>query len=129
MAGNNQEVGHLVWRRFAELAGDRAMVARMHILHRAREAGLELTLTLTDGSLTRIPEMVAAEAAVGALDVSNEDDWRREWTKQLVGVAVKWQDKGTEDGVVAVLNNTDRVIRELKTAGVWPWGSEQDEKL
>ncbi len=129
MAGNNQEVGHLVWRRFAELAGDRAMVARMHILHRAREAGLELTLTLPDGSLTRIPEMVAAEAAVGALDVSNEDDWRREWTKRLVDVAVKWQDEATSEGVVAVLNNTDQVIRELQTAGVWPWGSEQEGEL
>ncbi len=129
MAGNNQEVGHLVWRRFAELAGDRAMVARMHILHRAREAGLELTLTLPDGSLTRIPEMVAAEAAVGALDVSDEGDWRREWTKRLVDVAVKWQDEATSEGVVAVLNNTDQVIRELQTAGVWPWGSEQEGDL
>ena len=129
MAGDNQEVGHLVWRRFAELAGDRAMVARMHILHRARESGLDLTLTLPDGSVTRIPEMVAAEAAVGALDVSDEEEWKREWTRRLVAVAVKWQDDTTSDGVVAVINSTDQVIRELKAAGVWPWGSEQAGEL
>ena len=95
MAGNNQEVGHLVWRRFAELAGDRAMVARMHILHRAREAGYDLSLTLPDGTVTRIPEMIAAEAAVAALSITAEEEWKKDWTSRLVSVAVKWQDEAT----------------------------------
>lgn len=122
MADDRQDVGYLVWRRFAELSGDRAMVARMHIIHRAQEAGCGLTTRLPDGRELRIPEMVAAEAAVGALETEQEEQWRREWTRRLVQIATKWQDQETTDGVVAVLNHTDAVIDDLKQAGVWPWG-------
>lgn len=125
MGTDQEETGYLVWRRFAELAGDRAMVARMHILHRARQAGCSMTLTLADGTEARIPEMVAAEAAVGALEIGSEGEWRQDWTRRLVNVAVKWQDEVTTQGVVTVLNHTDAVIQDLKGAGVWPW--ENDE--
>ena len=71
MDTSNDGGAYLVWRRFAELTGDRAMVARLHIIHRAREAGCNLTLKDRDGNELRIPEMIAAEAAVAALDVTD----------------------------------------------------------
>jgi hypothetical protein len=127
MDNDRQDAGYLVWRRFAELSGDRAMVARMHVIHRAQQAGCELTTTLPDGTELRIPEMIAAEAAVGALEIEDEEEWRKEWTRRLVKVAAKWQDEATTDGVVAVLNCTDDVIADLKEAGVWPWSDSETE--
>lgn len=103
------------------------MVARMHIIHRAQQAGCRLTTSLPDGTEVRIPEMIAAEAAVGALEVEDEQEWRNEWTRRLVNVAAKWQDEATTEGVVAVLNCTDDVVAELKEAGVWPWGDGSDQ--
>jgi hypothetical protein len=123
-----QEAGYLVWRRFAELSGDNAMVARLHIIHRARQAGCDLTAKLPDGGETRIPEMIAAEAAVAALEVGDEAEWRGEWTRRLVEVAVKWQDEATTQDVAAVLNHTDAVIKNLKAAGVWPWGNDESNE-
>ena len=125
MSTNHRDAGYLVWRRFAELGGDRAMVARMNIIHQAQEAGCNLTVTLSDGAELRVPEMIAAEAAVAALDIGDEQQWREEWTRRLVHVAAKWQDEPTIEGVVAVLNHTDAVIADLKAAGVWPWGSDE----
>ncbi|MHC4480011.1 MAG: hypothetical protein ACYS8K_04115 [Planctomycetota bacterium] len=119
------QAGYLVWRRFAELNGDKAMMARLHILERAREAGCDLTVELPTGGQARVPEMIAAEAAVGALKIGDEQEWRRQWTSRLVEVAVKWQDEETTKDVVTVLNHTDAVIRDLKGAGVWPWGNEE----
>lgn len=129
MDTNDDGSAYLVWRRFAELSGDRAMVARLHIIYRAREAGCKLTLKDRDGADLRIPEMIAAEAAVAALDMEDEAEWRRQWTRRLVNVAVKWQDEATTEGVVAVLNSTDAVVGDLKAAGVWPWGSEEVESI
>jgi len=120
---------YLVWRRFAELTGDRAMAARLHIVHRARETGCKLTLMDPNGTELRIPEMIAAEAAVAALDMEDEAEWRTQWTRRLVNVAVKWQDEATTEGIVAVLNSTDAVVGDLKAAGVWPWGSEEVERI
>ncbi|MHC4591489.1 MAG: hypothetical protein ACYS8L_02205 [Planctomycetota bacterium] len=128
MTTDLQEAGYLVWRRFAELSGDSAMVARLHIIHRARQAGCDLTVKLPDGGETRIPEMIAAEAAVAALEVGDEAEWREEWTRRLVEVAVKWQDEATTQDVAAVLNHTDTVIKNLRAAGVWPWGNDESNE-
>ncbi len=128
MAANDDGGAYLVWRRFVELSGDRAMVARLHIIHQAKEAGCKLALEGGDGQERRIPEMIAAEAAVAALDMAHESEWRLQWTRRLVEVAVKWQDEATTEGVVAVLNCTDAAIGDLKAAGVWPWGSEEADR-
>jgi hypothetical protein len=103
------------------------MVARLNILHQARQAGCRLTVSQPDGTELRIPEMVAAEAAVGALQTDNEAEWREQWTRRLVNVAVKWHDEATTEGVVAILNSTDSVITDLKAAGVWPWGNSEGQ--
>ena len=125
MPAGNGEDGYLIWRRYAELGGDKAMAARLHVVQQARQAGCRMTVELPDGREMRIPEMIAAEAAVGALEVRDEEQWHRQWTRRLVDVAVKWQDDATTAGVVAALNHTDAIIAELKAAGVWPWGSDQ----
>jgi hypothetical protein len=128
MATEPHENGYLVWRRFAELSGDRPMVARLHIIHRARQAGFKLTVPQPDGTELRFPEMIAAEAAAAALNTPTEGDWHLQWTRLLVNTAVRWQDPATTEGVVSVLNTTDTVISDLKIAGVWPWGSEEEEE-
>ncbi|NLW51082.1 MAG: hypothetical protein GXY85_09625 [Candidatus Brocadiaceae bacterium] len=125
MAADVKEASYLVWRRLAELAGDEAMVARLHILHQAQQAGCKMTVVLPDGREMRIPEIIAAEAAAAALTVGSEDEWRAEWTRRLVNVAVKWHDEPTTEGIVAVLNHTDSVVEELKEAGVWPWNDDE----
>lgn len=128
MTADLKEATYLVWRRLAELAGDSAMVARLHILHQAQQAGCSLTVVLPDGRETRVPEIIAAEAAAAALEIDTEEEWRGEWTRRLVNVAVKWNDAETTEGVVAVLNHTDAVVSQLKEAGVWPWGVQQAEE-
>ena len=129
MDTDRQETGYLVWRRVAELSGDRAMVARLHIIHRARRAGCRMTLLQPDGTELRFPEIIAAEAAVGALDTESEEQWRWQWTRRLVDVAVRRQDPRTTDGVATVLEATESVIADLKAAGVWPWESERTENV
>ena len=124
MATDLTEASYLVWRRLAELSGDQAMVARLHILHQAQQAGCKMTVALPDGREMRIPEIIAAEAAAAALTVGSEEEWRADWTRKLVNVAVKWHDEGTTEGIVAVLNHTDSVVDELKGAGIWPWSEE-----
>jgi hypothetical protein len=119
-----QEAGYLVWQRFAEISGDHAMVARLHVICEAQKAGIKMTVTLPDGRELRIPEMIAAEAAVAALSTDAESEWRADWTRRLVNVAVKWQDAATTQGVVSVLNHTDAVIADLKAAGIWPWAAK-----
>ena len=126
MATDLKEASYLVWRRLAELSGDQAMVARLHILHQAQQAGCNMTVTLPDGREMRIPEIIAAEAAAAALNIGSEQEWRAQWTRRLVNVAVKWHDEATTEGVVAVLNHTDPVVDELKEAGIWPWGDQED---
>ena len=124
MATDTQEAGYIVWQRFAEVSGDRAMMARLAVIAKAQKAGCKMTVTLSDGRELRIPEMIAAEAAVAALDTQDESKWRADWTRQLVNVAVTWQDEPTTEGVVAVLNHTDAVVRDLKSAGIWPWDGD-----
>jgi len=126
MVTDDRDASYLVWRRFVEVSGDRAMVARLDILHRARQAGCKLAIAQPDGTELPVPEMVAAEAAVGALQAESEAEWREQWTRRLVNVAVKWQDQATTEGVVTVLNTTESVIADLKAAGVWPWGNNQE---
>ena len=63
MATDLKEASYLVRRRLAELSGDQAMVARLHILHQAQQAGCKMTVALPDGREMRIPEIIAAEAA------------------------------------------------------------------
>ena len=126
MATDLKEASYLVWRRLAELSGDQAMVARLHILHQAQQAGCKMTVLLPDGREMRIPEIIAAEAAAAALEVGSEQEWRAQWTRRLVNVAVKWHDEATTEGVVAVLNHTDSVVDQLKGAGIWPWGEGED---
>ncbi len=121
MAFGLDESDYLVWRKFLEMKGDRAMVARLDAIHALEEAGCEPSLPLPDGAETRVPIIVAAEAAVAAQEGTSESDWRQEWTRRLVGLAVKWQDELTTQGVVNVLNSTDIVMRSLQNAGVWPW--------
>jgi hypothetical protein len=124
---DDQETGYLVWRRFAELAGDRAMAARLHIIYRARQAGCRMTLPQPDGTELRFPEMIAAEAAVGALDKQSEEEWRRRWIRRLLNLAVKWQDSQMTDNVATLLSTSESVVAELKSAGVWPWQNEKTE--
>jgi hypothetical protein len=124
VATDMQEAGYLVWQRFAEISGDQAMVARLQVIGEAQKAGIKMTVSLPDGRELRIPEMIAAEAAVAALGAGSEGEWRADWTRRLVNVAVKWQDPATTQGVVSVLNHTDAVIADLKAAGIWPWGAE-----
>jgi hypothetical protein len=121
MAEKGQAADYLVWRRFAEITGDTAMVARLDAINAMEQAGCRTTVTLKDGTEMRVPLMIAAEAAVAARDGGKEAEWREDWTRKLVHLAVKWQDQLTTQGVVAVLNAMDSVIAELKKAGVWAW--------
>jgi hypothetical protein len=123
MGWAGQESDYTVWKRFAEMTGDSAMVARLNAIELAEKAGCETTMALPDGSRTSVPLMIAAEAAVAAHKGEDEAKWRHEWTRTLVGLAVKWQDEVTTQGVVAVLSNTDAVIHSLRKAGVWPWAA------
>jgi len=114
---------YLVWRRYAEIMGDVAMVVRLDAIGALEQSGLPATITMSDGTEARVPMMVAAEAAVAAHEGKQEGEWREEWTRRLVRMAVKWQDEMTTQGVVAVLNALDGVIADLRQAGVWPWRS------
>jgi hypothetical protein len=121
MAQEAQAADYMVWRRFAEMAGDTAMVARLDAINALEQAACSDTVTMTDGTVMRVPLMIAAESAVAAQEGKQEAEWREEWTRRLVHLAVKWQDELTTQGVVAVLNCMDAVIADLKGAGVWPW--------
>jgi hypothetical protein len=121
MADEAQAADYLVWRRYAEVTGDTAMVARLDAMNALEQADCKTTVTLMDGTEMRAPLMIAAEAAVAASEGKREPEWREEWTRRLVQLAVKWQDELTTHGVVAVLNAMDDVMKELKGAGVWPW--------
>jgi hypothetical protein len=120
------ETDYLVWRKFLQIRGDRAMVARLDAIRSLHEAGCRTALQLPDGDETRVPIIVAAEAAVAAQEGQDEAGWRQEWTRRLVRLAVKWQDDLTTNGVVNVLSCTDAVIRDLKEGGVWPWPEIQE---
>ena len=124
MAVQMQESDYSVWRRYLELKGDHAMVARLDAIHALQRSGTDPSVRLPDGSTSRVPVIVAAEAAVAAHEGVSEAEWREQWTRRLVGLAVKWQDDLTTQGVVNVLNSTDQVIRTLEGAGVWPWEQE-----
>ncbi|MFO7955580.1 MAG: hypothetical protein R6X33_00580 [Candidatus Brocadiia bacterium] len=119
-----EEADYQVWRKYLELKGDRAMVARLDVMWALEESGCDTSLKLPDGSESRAPIIVAAEAAVAALEGTSEAEWRQQWTRRLVRLAVKWQDELTTTGVVNLLNATDTVIRSLKGSGAWPWGGE-----
>ncbi len=121
MADPSEASDYRIWRRYAEITGDVAMVARLDAIHALEESGCSPTYTLSDGTETRVPMMIAAEAAVAAQAGKTEAEWREEWTRRLVNLAVKWQDDMTTRGVVSVLNAMDPVADELRAAGVWPW--------
>jgi len=126
MAQKGQDADYVVWRRYLELSGDRAMVARLEAMNAVEAAG-KASMPLPDGGETRVPLMIASEAAVAAMNGEDEAAWRHEWTRRLVRLAVKWQDEPTTEGVVSVLSLTDAVIAELKSAGTWPWGAKGAE--
>jgi len=121
MAPQSYSADYMVWRRYAEMAGDTAMVARLDAISAMEQADCRAAITMSDGTEMRVPMMIAAEAAVAKQEGKQEAEWREEWTRRLVNLAVKWQDDLTTQGVVAVLNAMDGVVAELRAAGVWSW--------
>jgi len=119
-----KDTDYMVWRRFLEVTGDRAMLARLDALHAAEQAKCKMTLTLPDGTETRVPVVILCEAAVAAQEGQDEAEWRQDWTRRLVQLAVRWQDELTTGGVVNVLNSTDFIVRHMVQSGVWPWGKK-----
>ncbi len=113
---------YAIWQGVVSGNGDTAMVARLDALHKAEQA--QQARRLPDGPLATALQMVLCEAAVAAAQTQSEADWRKDWTRRLVGIAARWPDETTVDGVVTVLGQADAIIRELKAAGVWPWQAE-----
>ena len=116
-----QGADYVVWRRLAELAEDRAMVARLDAMHAAQQSGCKTSIPLSGGGETNAPLMLVAEAAVAAQEGVRQREWRENWVRALVGMAVGEQDQTTTDGVVATLTAMDTVITDMKIARVWPW--------
>jgi len=114
-------VDYRLWQGIVAEGGDAAMAARLGALRAAEEAGCPVALRFSGGAELPAPPMVLCEAAVGAAKGQSEDEWRRDWSRQLVRVAARWPDEPTFDAVVAILAHVDSVIARLKTAGVWPW--------
>ena len=127
MAMDPVEADYVIWRRYVEMSGDRAMVARLEAMQAVEQAG-KATIALPDGGETRVPLIMAAEAAAAALNGESEAKWRLDWTRRLVRLAVKWQDEATTQGVATILSYTDSVIRDLKEAGVWRWAPQSSEE-
>jgi hypothetical protein len=114
-------VDYVLWRRLLEEKGDRSMRCRLDAVHAARQSGCKSALALPDGSLTRMPMMVIAEAAVAAQSGMREEEWQEAWTGSLLNLAQKWPDEATIERLVAVLNSMDAIKKDMKAARVWPW--------
>ena len=119
-AALTEDTDYLLWLRYLELAGDRAMTPRLKAVRAAERAGLS-ALVLGDGRTTDAPLIVAAEAGAAAHEGRDETAWRRNWTRLLVRVAVTWREESTTQGVVSLLTLTDGIAADLNAAGAWPW--------
>jgi len=112
---------YVVWRGLLTLAGDKAMAARLNAIHAAEQADCPTTITLPDGSTSRLPLMMVAEAAVAAAADRPQAAWRGDLLAAMLHVAAEAQEDEATEAVVALVNSIGPVADEMKATRVWPW--------
>lgn len=112
---------YVLWRRVVEVAGDWAMASRLDAMHAARQSGCHTGLELPDGTVTRLPLMMVAEAAVAAHGGAEEEQWRERWVRALIELARDDARPAAINRVAALLNRMEAIILDMKAARVWPW--------
>ena len=99
-----------------------ADAVRMAALQAVVEADCRTTIPLPGGGPLHIPLFLAGEAALAARAGRSEAAWRRDWARQQLERAARFPDNAAVLAeVVAILCWTERIIREQKLKGVWPW--------
>ncbi len=114
-------IDYLLWRRLTELTGDRPMGVRLDAIHAARQSGCKTALALKDGTVSRVPLMMVAEAAVAAHQGKRESEWREEWIRGMLQMARDLPDGPELDRLVSALDALDAVTLDMRDARVWPW--------
>ena len=99
----------------ATTVGAQAVVA-------ALSADCRQTVKMPDGGRSFAPLVIAREAAVAAESGKSEEQWRTEWTRQLLARAIRSKgDEEAVEAVIAIIDATEGIVCEQKATGIWPW--------